>query len=586
MIGVFGKTGRRGVVAVLVGVVAALGGGCGSSRGGADWTAAGRDGANAQGDRIDATPGRSLIMPLGPDAGRTSIRRVALADGRQLPVGVWRIVRSGIDAEGDVAGWIGSAGRWEATREEPTLPPSEAGSFRVAIIDIPADAAGATLWIDGRATPVNWLADPDQVLEPRPEFWPPLMPDHGRENQYLRAVLREASSSPLERWRVRLLLDGLRGAEGPIPFEDPVIEALAQQVERRWRLAFARIAVQDRRLAGELKYRLCAVMDFGEGVVAPAWASDAAALQRLLTDALDARRDEATVIDRVRAWVEEQPQGAVWVHDDGGLVNLEGRPVPCIGVANLSPRPVPAWAWLGVDEPPAPDLQVVAPWTSMTLVPPEAPAPDAAAAGPVREVRVHLGPFDAAVPVAGQAERVMPPGASAASFLPDLTLRSWYYALPAEVPQPWSTTARLYRTPMTPERAAAGLSPWELYVQCSLVPGVGAVRKEAVTVVMGPQGSPRLVLRVTPGGETVRAGRDGAETAWEHRVSASKRDGAWAFTMPVPVEATERAGATLHLGLARTDAVGRRSAWPRPLLPWRQLPSARAFDLRSWMQVE
>ena len=580
-----GAATRRGVVATLVGIVAAVGGGCASSGGArADWTVATGEAANADRERIDATPGRSLIMPLGPDARRTSIRRVSLADGRQLPVGVWRIVRSGVEA--DVAGWIGPAGRWEAMREEPASPPSENGSFRVAIIDIPVDAAGATLWIDGRATPVNWLADPDQVLEPRPEYWPPLMPDHGRENQYLRAMLREASNSPLERWRVRLLLDGLRGAEGPIPFADPVIEALAQQVERRWRLAFARIGVQDRRLAGDLKYRLCAVMDFGEGVVAPAWASDEAALQRLLTDALDARRDEATVIDRVRAWLEEQPQGAVWVHDDGGLMNLEGRPVPCIGVANLSARPVPAWAWMGVDEPPAPDLHVVAPWSSMTLVPSEAPASELSAVGPVRDVRVHLGPFDAMVAVAGQAERVLPPGASAVVFFRDLTLRSWYYAARTDVPEAWGTTARLFRTPMTPERAAAGLSPWELYVQCSLVPGVGAVRKETVTVVMGPQGSPRLVVRVTPGGETVRVGPDGVAAAWEHRVSTAKRDGGWAFTMPVPVEATERTGETLHLGLARTDAAGRRSAWPRPMLPWRHLPPSRALDLRSWAQVE
>jgi hypothetical protein len=560
-------------------------GGCGgATRSGADWTAP-RQGENAADGRFDATPGRSLIVPLGPDSGRLAIRRVALADGRALPVGVWRIVRTGVDAEGAAAGWIGSAGRWEARREEPTSPAAEPGSFRVAIIDIPADAAGATLWIDGKATPVNWLADPDQVLEPRPEFWPPLMPDHGRENQYLRAVLRDAATSPLERWRVRLLLDGLRGLEGPIPFEDPVIEALAQQVERRWRLAFARIGVQDRRLAGELKYRLCAVMDFGEGVVAPAWAGDAASLERLLGDALDARRDEATVVDRVRAWLEDQPQGAVWVHDDGGLLNLEGRPVPCIGVANLSARPVPAWAWLGNEEPPAPDLHVVAPWSSMTLVPPESPAATEVS-GAVREVRVHLGPFDATVPVAGEAERVLPPGATASDFVLDLTLRSWYYAMPETVPEAWRTTARLYRTPMTPERAAAGLSPWDLYVQCSLVPGVGAVRKESVTVVMGPQGSPRLALRVTPGGEPGKIGPDGAERAWEHRVVSLKRDGAWAFTMPVPVEATERAGATLHLGLVRTDAAGRRSSWPRPMLPWRQLPPARAFDLRAWSQVE
>ncbi len=572
------------VVLLATGLTGGLGG-CGASRGaGADWTAA-KDVANANAGRVDATPGRSLIMPLGTESGRSSIRRVALADGRPLPVGLWRIVPTGVEAQGEAPGWIGSTGRWEARREEPTSPAAEPGSFRVAIIDIPSDAAGATLWIDGRATPVNWLADPDQVLEPRPEFWPPLMPDHGRENQYLRAALREAATSPLERWRVRLLLDGLKGAEGPIPFEDPVIEALAQQVERRWRLAFARIGAQDRRLAGELKYRLCAVMDFGEGVVAPAWACDEASLERLLADALDARRDEATVIDRVRAWLEDQPQGAVWVHDDGGLLNLEGRPVPCIGVANLSARPVPAWASMGGQDPPAPDLHVVAPWSSMTLVPPET-SPAEAGTVSVREVRVHLGPFDAAVPVAGEAERVLPPGASATDFVPDLTLRSWYYALPARVPDSWGTTARLHRTPMTPERAAAGLSPWDVYVQCSLVPGTGTVRKEAVSVVMGPQGSPRLVLRVRPDGEAMRVGLDGAETSWEQRVATVKRDGAWAFTMPVPVEATERAGATLHLGLARMDATGRRSAWPRPMLPWRQWPSARAFDLRAWSRVE
>jgi len=51
--------------------------------------------------------------------------------------------------------------------------------------------------------------------------------------------------------------------------------------------------------------------------------------------------------------------------------------------------------------------------------------------------------------------------------------------------------------------------------------------------------------------------------------------------LPLPPDAIEPGG-RLRVGLTRTDATGRRTAWPRRLLPWDSEPGRLAVDLNAW----
>jgi hypothetical protein len=303
-------------------------------------------------------------------------------------------------------------------------------------------------------------------------------------------------------------------------------------------------------------------------------------LDRLLSDLLNARSKPEVVSSRVREWLELQPQGAIRLLDDGGVVTPEGVPVPFVSVTNLTAKATTAWAWTGLREPTAPDIKPLAAWGSVTLAPtpgetsPDDPPPVPSA---VREVHVQVGRRTAEVPAAGAAVSVTPPGATLEGFSPDLSLQSWLYAAAEREDGAWTTTALVYKPPPRADRAAGAPPAWEVYVECRVLAGQGDAGLEAVTLAFG-EGAANAV-RVESTGKVTRL--DG--TALTEAAVATKPT-SWSFRLEVPSQAIEREG-RVRLGVMRTNALGRRSAWPLPLLPWQTLPSRRVFDVSGWNQV-
>lgn len=570
--------------AALMASAALLIAGCAGKTEPPDWTTRGTDARVAP--RIDATRGKTLVFVIDPSSPGDVVRSVRLADGRTLPVVTHRVVRSIDEQNGaTVRGWISAAGRWSSMPVIDAGPKATPSAMRVTLVDMPADAVGGTIWINGTPMDVNWLPDPSTLTPARPEFWPPMMPDAARNNQYLRAMLRDVAQSPLDRWRVRLLLDGLLEQSASVVFDDPVIEAMAGQVEHSWRLAFARLYSLDPALSLELKQRLSAVADFGESVVAPVWPCDAAALERLLADLLNGQSEGPLVMARAREWLDAQPRGAMWVADDGGVLDESDRPVPFIGVANLTSKPTTAWAWSGVHEPVAPDLRTLRPWSTVTMAPQRGETQPQEAALALNEAQVFLGKMSASLPVMNEAAAVVPPGEFIAGLLPDLTLEAWLYALDQQPSIGWDTRVSLFKAAQSARgEPDAGDSEWQLFVECALVPGQGQSAGEAVTVVVGPAASPRAIYRVDMSGIVQNLDLSGQLRGPWPAVKVTRTSNTWSFRLPLPRAAVEGTS-LLRLGIMREDALGRRSAWPRAMMPWQRLPSRKLFDLSKWSLV-
>src|SRR5437762_367766 len=65
------------------------------------------------------------------------------------------------------------------------------------------------------------------------------------------------------------------------------------------------------------RWRLSTMVDFGSGVVMPAWPADEAALTGLLDDLLEATLPPAELVRRCRLWLDGRPAVAAWVVDEG-----------------------------------------------------------------------------------------------------------------------------------------------------------------------------------------------------------------------------------------------------------------------------
>jgi len=547
--------------------------------------------------RLDAPPGGLVVIPLeSPQAPRPPT--AALDDGRPVPISVHRIgVRVLAPVAGEVApdGWLPAPGVWQASPLDPADASLRAGRGAWAyVLDLPADGAGQGLLLDGVRLPVNWLPAASALVTPAAgaaeDPWAPAAgPDAGDAVLLMRAEPERAS--PLTRWRHRLLIDGLRPGAPFEPFADPVIEAIARQNEDRWRVALAWLWAADADAAIRLRKRLAGVVDFG-GVSAPAWPADHAALDRLLSELLDpALRpgERAAAADR---WLAALPPAVAWVIDEGGTVD-EGRDAPLIavGLANLMDRATLAWAAVAASPSATPDLRPLPSRSAMTVL--VVPPPNATG---TTTLDLHAGRWTVSLPAATGRVAASPPGLALGPFLPDWTMPAWLRSQAEPARAEWATAALLHRPAPAPGDAPTPPRSrrWELLVECRLVPGVGSATREGVRVYVGPASAPIAVVHIDGAGDVVRERppgdvvreefqRDGLAPATE-RIAVTRGVDRWSFRVPLPPDAVERNG-LLRLGITRTDALGRRQAWPRPMLPWQGEPGRAAIDTDAWTEL-
>jgi len=530
------------------------------------------DGPEPQGEPINFTPGAPLIAPLT----RSELESLGLGavdawlDGQRVEA---RVVDVLVAAGREAPRWLPPSGEW-------TTRSAGAGSvgsrpqvgFGVLVVpDPPADARD-TLAVRGRAWPVRTL----EAAPPDPGWLEPATAP--ADGEALLDLLEPAGRHPLRRWRLRLLADRLeRGGDADVAsalrrgrFASRDLEALARHTEALWRAGLARLAEESPDAAGRLATRLTLIVDFGEGVAAPAWPLEQESLRQLRDDLLNPAITEAQCAARARAWLDAEPGGVAWVQDDAGAADVANEvSVPLVGFVPLGPGRTTArvrtvggrvGAARYPDQGEAVALVIAAPFSSggrsLTV----------ATGSGSHEVRALAGPIEA-----------RPPGVPLGPGLSDWTLRSWLAGVPQTAPARRAMAGLL-------QRRADG-EGWEIYIECRTPerdPTSDEARRrqtrEEIRLWFGPTDSPRAVLRVDGAGrvENLLAPEEPARLAPMTR-SADR----WSVYAPVPEEAIEGAG-YVRIALMRVDADGVRSTWPRPLAPWEETPGRALIDLRTW----
>ena len=524
--------------------------------------------------RVDVVLGRKLVMPVTAEGAFKPGKPIAgrLDDGRKVEVGLFWI-RLGSDPE--TPSWLAPPGRWTSTRATGMTNPAAMGSGTWAVVvELPADAMGQGLWLGKQRIALNWLPGPEVIRgKDGPVEWASPLGAAAGSGTFGRLAEPE-SRSPMRRWRHRLAVLGLnpseagRGSSAPDAFADSVIEALASQVEGRWQVALGTLWMADPSVAGAVKRRLVNTVDFGGGVIAPAWPVDDANLNVLLSDLLNTRLEPSQQVDRAMAWLEAQPGAAAWVIDDGGQRDAAtGRTVAILGAANLTDRDAMGWAAaVGADA--SADLSPVKAWgtAQFAAVNPRETGSHTA----FTMVEINVGKWAVRRPVVLDGAAAAPPGVRLEPLRREWDLRTWLEGgAPAPAEEAWVAAALLYHD-------ATDGGGWKVFLECRS-PAIG--REEKVRVWLGAFGAPSAVLSVSSVGTIVnergpRRGSVGVATV-------SRQGDRWNAAVPLPESSIEKDG-TLRIGLERIDALGRRTSWPRPMLPWQTEPGRVAIDTSAW----
>lgn len=532
--------------------------------------------------------GRSLIMPVVFEGAITPTKSIAarLDDGRTVSASVYWI---GQMAGAVRASWLPPPGRWTATSADTSAIPAGSGTW-VIMADLPTDAIGQGVWFGGQRTALHWLPSPE-VMQGSGEGLDWSLPFARRaDSTELRRLASSEAQSPVTRWRYRLLYDGLSPSAARPPsetFVDPVLEALANQTEGRWQVALATLQMADPELASVVKRRLAATVDFGEGVIAPAWPMLDSDLDTLLSDLLNTRLQPSQQVDRARAWLDAQPAAVAWVVDDAGGVGVStGQVAATIGVANLVDRSVPVLTIAHPDEP-ASDMVPAPEWSAVgvraSLLPESDSEPQARPQpGRAATVEVRAAKWSQYCPVFLTPARGTPPGVRLEPMRRDWDMVSWIAGrAPAAIEDQWSSAALLYFEP--DPSGGAGEGTWMVFIE-SRCPVIG--QDEVVRVWLGAFGAPSAVINASSRGLVFdemarRAGRPEDISG----ATVSRLGDTWTARIPVPKTSIAQNG-LLRVGVQRTDAFGRRSAWPRPMLPWQNEPGRIAVDTRAWHSGE
>jgi hypothetical protein len=246
--------------------------------------------------------------------------------------------------------------------------------------------------------------------------------------------------------------------------------------------------------------------------------------------------------------------------DDGSIRDAAGAALATVGVANLADRATLTWASSG-GEPAGPELVPLAIGATRQLV--AAPAP-----GPHGMVTIHAGRWSTLRPVVTQPLKAEPPGLRLGPLLPDWSMPGWasglYQAAPFAAQAEWGASALLMRDEG---------GQWALLVECR----TSDPAPETVRVWVGAFGASRTTLRVAGAGTVTEDGSTGMDSG----VVVRRGQDRWSARILIPASCIEDSG-RLVLGLERTDALGRHTAWPRPMLPWQFEPGRAIIDTSGW----
>jgi hypothetical protein len=300
--------------------------------------------------RIDAIIGAPIVLPIAESDGHGGWLLEQRADW--VPRGdddatlvtketcATRLVLFEGLARDDDSGWLPAPLRWRATpREEVAGRPARGVAwFWAAVIEAPSRPVGRSLRLAGRPVRIRWHQ------APAPGEASGLVSAPDAERDALRALgeaLRPELEDPLRRWRARLVAErigpmrlwGDPGVVGSLA-DDPDLEALALQQERRARLALRTLQRLEPTLAARVAALMTGVVSLPTGRLAPVWLVDDTADQALFAALLDDERSEADRRVDAEAWLDARPWTVSWVIDESGL-DEAGRHLATVGVTNL-----------------------------------------------------------------------------------------------------------------------------------------------------------------------------------------------------------------------------------------------------------
>lgn len=535
--------------------------------------------------RLDLVAGSIAVVPLGTTRPDDALRCV-LSDGRAIPARVAVIARAMPLVEARAA-WLPEPGEWDSAGAVSQV---RGAAEWAAVIQTPADARGTWLDLGGRRIAVQWIGGGAELpREPRTDDdtpWRPARDPALPPSVVLSPRFAGEQEDPRTRWRWHLVADGLCPEDDPghVPsarFENDDVEALARQHERRWRAAMLRVWGIDADLAWRLKRRIAAIVEFGDAQFAPAWPLDLADLDALAARLLDPVARDATVAAVAEAWIAAQPPAYAWIEDDGAILDAaRTRVLATAAVVSVFDRPTLAWA--GV-EGQTPELRELPPFRTLRLLVPPRVDPAVLFA----PVELHAGRWRRTLTAMSRPLPVEPPGSHLRPFAADLTLDAWQRAEAVEAA--WPAACLLHKPAMPPgtEQPASRSRAWELYGECRVLRRGAEGLAEEVRVYFGPVERPVAVVRVSEHGESeflpVGSGTAGVPELLPPTTGAQVQRSAdrWTFRLPLPPGAVEKDG-IVRVGVVRIDALGRRSSWPRAMLPWQDAPARGALDTRAW----
>ncbi len=549
--------------------------------------------------RVDLLAGYTAVVPVEISGAIDPRRRpsVRLDDGRALDA---ELVWIGVRHEPVTGGWLSDPGEWSATPPLSGVLPRSVGAWAV-VFDLPPDAEGRAVSVEGVRLATAWHPIPASLTDEgggHPAWASPVGAAAWSSARYQRLIEPE-KRSPTLRWRWRLATMGLNaeGFEGGgWPGEArgaSILEALARQMEARWQVALARLWDADAAAAERVRRALTASADFGDGTIAPVWPEDGTALESLLADLLDPGLRGEALAARATRWLDTLPGATAWVIDDAGReMAVTGETVATIGLANL--RDAATLGWLtrapgggpGAPEPtPVPGLS-----TARFTIPLPANGHDLAGVAvwrgptPASSIDANCGPWALRLPVASGALIALPPGLRCGPLLHDWTLAAWITGREdaGAMPAPDALSVAMLQRGIT-GGGATGVGEWTLYVEC-MTKG-GDAGPDAVRVWLGPYGAAKAVLRIASDGSFVdelSAWTGDGATGSEASLAVTRGRDRWTVAVPIPARCIEASG-LLRLAIERfTGEEGRRTAWPRRMLPWQAEPGRVTVDLRAW----
>lgn len=552
-------------------------------------------------ERVDAVLGQPLLVPVVVDDASALTRpgsvRIRLDDGQEPPVSFFRVDGVGWTDHG----WLGRVARYRATpaTEAVRADPKIAGEQGVwyAEIALPLEAVSQGIWFGETRWEVNWLPDPERAaLESlgRP-LWASPVPREAANSPDFQAALDALENDPFQRWRVRLVRDGLAprggkdrtGPEGTdlSALRDDLttdraarlIDAIARHHEARWQLILGRLALVDADAAARLRRRLggAALID---GRWMPVWTPDSPSLRSLQDDLLSPFVDDRTRVVRVLGWLDAQPKAVAWVVDDAGAPGQEeGRLTATLGVLSMPALEVPLMVQVSgaLDGP----VLITVPARQADRV--GTGVPMLGSRGLSAETRtvtvpVRVGRSDTAVEVLAAVPAAAPPSFAVGPLLASWTMNSLLDGAVQRDAEPsvvGSFAAGSVRRASAPGEGGLA-SGWRVFLRCGS-PG-GPARADAVTIWTGPFGLPRAVWRVSRDGTVQRLFGSGSLT----EVWVVETENGWALDAQLPPDAVDE-DEILRLGLTR-DLGDTRTSWPRRMTPGQDEPGRLPIDVRRW----